>query len=232
MIIVRHDTHRAPARQPAGMMARLLPGFSPRFFPRLSPRLTAGLVTLLVWALLAGSTLAWWLRLGDLTAPLQAPPAVGPRAAQVDSALVAHALGGGAQTTAAPADDGVARRLALRGVVTHGGRGAALIAVDGKAALPVRVGEVLKQVDGGWRLQSVARHAAPPGADGREPTLEPPELARRSIAGDAVAPPSAAPPAAAPAIPGVGLPRPGTLLQRPGAAPAQPAAAPSHSARD
>ena len=232
MIIVRHDTHRAPARQPAGMMARLLPGFSPRFFPRLSPRLTAGLVTLLVWALLAGSTLAWWLRLGDLTAPLQAPPAGGPRAAQVDSTQVAHALGAGAQATAAPADDGVARRLALRGVVTHGGRGAALIAIDGKAVLPVRVGEVLQHVDGGWRLQSVHRHAATLAAGGRELTLELPEQAKRSIAGDAVAPPSAPEPAAAPAITGVGLPRPGALLQRPGAAPAQPAAAASDGARD
>lgn len=183
----------------------------------LSPRLAAGLLTLALWALVAGSALWWWLRAGQLSAPLQALVAGGAVAAPaVDSALVARALGAtpAGPAAAAPAPE-VASRLALRGVVTHGGRGAALIAVDGKAARPLRVGALLEGVDGGWRLRAVAPHAAVLVADGRELQLEMPT--RRSSAGDAVAPPaapvSAVPPVAppipaAPAVLGNGLPTP------------------------
>ena len=83
----------------------------------------------------------------------------------------------------------MAGRLALRGIVTHDGRGAALIAVDGKPARPVRVGALVDGVDGDWRVRSVAPHAVVLAADGRELRLEMPPLAARSSAGDAVAPP-------------------------------------------
>ena len=156
----------------------------------LSPRLTAVLLTLLLWALVAGSALWWWLRVGQLTAPLQAPVAGGaPAMPALDSTLVARALGAtpAPSTAAAPAPE-MAGRLALRGIVTHQGSGAALIAVDGKPPKPLRVGAALDGVDGGWRLRSVAPHAVVLAADGRELRLEMPALAQRSSPGDAVAP--------------------------------------------
>ena len=156
----------------------------------LSPRLAAGLPTLLLWALVAGSAAWWWLRAGELAAPLQAPVAGAALAAPtLDSAQVARALGAtpAAPVAAAPAPE-LAGRLALRGIVTHQGRGAALIAVDGKPAKPLRVGAVLPGVEGGWRLRSLTPHAALLVADGRELRLEMPALAQRSSAGDAVAP--------------------------------------------
>ena len=156
--------------------------------PRASPRLVAGLLTLALWALVAGSALFWWLRAGQLAAPLQAPLAGGPTvAATVDSTQVARALGAtpAAQAVASAAPD-VAGRLALRGVVTHGGRGAALISVDGKLARPVRVGAPVDGLEGDWRLRSVAPRAVVLVAGGRELRLEMPPLALRSSAGDAV----------------------------------------------
>ena len=156
----------------------------------LPPRLTAGLLTLALWALVAGSALWWWLRVGQLSAPVRAPVVgAGPAVAAVDSAQVARALGAtaSAPAAAAPAPD-LAGRLALRGIVTYQGRGAALIAVDGKPARPLRLGAALEGVDGGWRLRSLSPHAAVLAADGRELRLEMPALAQRSSAGDAVSP--------------------------------------------
>ena len=183
MIIGRHDTARAvfPAVAEA----------CPAMRARVSPRGAAALVTLALWALVAGGALFWWLRIGQVSAPLQAPTAGGaPASTTVDSAQVARALGAtpAAPTAAAGAPD-VAGRLALRGIVTHDGRGAALIAVDGKPARPVRVGALVDGVDGDWRVRSVAPHAVVLAADGRELRLEMPPLAARSSAGDAVAPP-------------------------------------------
>ena len=183
MIIGRHDTARAVF--PAVAEAR------PAMRARVSPRAAAALVTLALWALVAGGALFWWLRIGQVSAPLQAPTAGGaPASATVDSTQVARALGAtpAAPTAAAGAPD-LAGRLALRGIVTHDGRGAALIAVDGKPARPVRVGALVDGVDGDWRVRSVAPHAVVLAADGRELRLEMPPLAARSSAGDAVAPP-------------------------------------------
>ncbi|MBP7456154.1 MAG: hypothetical protein KA804_07850, partial [Ottowia sp.] len=67
---------------------------------RVSPRAAAALVTLALWALVAGGALFWWLRIGQVSAPLQAPTAGGaPASATVDSTQVARALGA---TPAAP----------------------------------------------------------------------------------------------------------------------------------
>ncbi len=103
--------------------------------PRLSPRLNVGLATLLVWALAAGSVAFWALRLGGGGPLVGAPVAGGPApgGVAVDTRDVARALGVAGPAPAAPAAE-VSGRLALRGVVTHGGGGAALIAVDGKPA--------------------------------------------------------------------------------------------------
>ena len=159
---------------------------------RLSPRLTAGLLTLGIWALAAGSALFWGLRLGSGPQRPDAAVAGGPPpgGVTVDTRTVARALGAteAPAASAAPAPD-VVGRLALRGIVTHDGRGAALIAVDGKPARPVRVGALVDGVDGDWRVRSVAPHAVVLAADGRELRLEMPPLAARSSAGDAVAPP-------------------------------------------
>jgi general secretion pathway protein C len=85
--------------------------------------------------------------------------AVGVEAAtqepSVDTAAVARALGGGTVASAPAADAGIliSSRFALAGVVAEGShQGAALIAVDGKAAKPVRVGATV--VDG-WILRQV-----------------------------------------------------------------------------
>ena len=177
---------------------------------RLSARLAVGLPTLALWALVAGSAALWWLRADQVSAPLRLPVVAGATAAPaVDGAVVARALGAaGAAPAAAPAAPELAGRLALRGVLTHGGRGAALIAIDGKPARPVRVGAVLEGVDGGWRLHSVAPHAAVLTTGGRELRLEMPPLNQRS--GSGAGPAQPAPLARSvrptmPALPGVPL---------------------------
>ncbi|HQD15607.1 MAG TPA: type II secretion system protein N [Ottowia sp.] len=178
---------------------------------RLAPRLATGLPTLLLWALLAASALWWWLRAGQPVAPPQAPVAGGaPAALTVDSAQVARALGATAAAPAAPAAaPELGGRLALKGVVTHGGQGAALIALDGKPARPLRVGALLEGVDGGWRLRAVSPHAAVLAADGRELRLEMPAPAARTAA-VGVAP-------VAPPLPGAPMsPPPGAPELRPG----------------
>src|SRR5690606_25587934 len=83
----------------------------------------------------------------------------------------------------APAPD-VVSRLSLRGIVTHDGRGAALIAVGDKPAKPFRVGA---EVESGWKLQSVSPRAAVIVHENREATLHMPAMSERSNAGDAVA---------------------------------------------
>jgi len=153
---------------------------------RPSPRLTAGLVAALVWALAAGSALFWALRAGDGWTPTDAQAASQPPdAAAVDARAVGRALGASESAApGAPAPD-VVSRLALRGIVTHGGQGAALIAVDGKPPRPVRVGAALEGVDGGWTLQSVSPRAVVLAAGGQQARLEMPPLSERSSAASA-----------------------------------------------
>lgn len=150
-----------------------------------------GVLTLAVWALAAGSALYWGLRLragtegqiGVAVTPAPAPPAV-------DVAAVARALGAVAPSAAAPAQVAAAgpallTRLQLRGVVTRGAAGAALIAIDGKPPKPYAVGAVL---EGDWTVRSVTPHAVLIGAGGAQTaTLQMPPMNERSRAGDAVA---------------------------------------------
>lgn len=160
---------------------------------RTASRLSVGLITLLVWALAVGSLVFWWLRLGEASAPLSAP-VVGAATgvAGVDSRAVALALGApeaqAAEAVATtPADPDLARRLALRGVLTHGAGGAALIGVDGEPAKPVRVGAPISGLDGGWTLRAVEPHAVVLVAGARELRLEMPPMDERSREGDVVA---------------------------------------------
>jgi len=165
---------------------------------RLSPRLTAGLAAALIWALAAGSALFWVLRAGGARAPVNAQVAGGPPpGAQAPDARAVARMLGVPDAAAAQAPD-VASRLALRGIVTHDGQGAALIAVDGKPARPVRVGAALEGVDG-WTLQSVSPRAVVLAAGAQQARLEMPPLSTRSSASDASV--VTAPPRPVPAAP-------------------------------
>ena len=105
--------------------------------------------SLLVWGVVAFSAVMWSLRWsatgaspGNATAVQSSP--------ELDVSAAARSLGAGpVQAVAAPT---LASRFQLQGVMAGGPHaGAALIAVDGKAAKPYRVGAVV--VDG-WVLQS------------------------------------------------------------------------------
>lgn len=186
-----------------------------------SSRLAVGGVTLAVWAVAAGSALFWYLRAGDGSLSVNAPAAgTGQSAVQVDTRVVAQTLGAPeAKSAAEPAAD-VTGRLALRGVVTHQGKGAALISVDGKPPVkPLRVGAALEGVDG-WAVKSVSQRAVVIAAGERQAKLEMPAMELRSSKGDAVAPPL--PPPAATPMP---TPAPSPSIV-PGGIPGQPSFTP------
>jgi len=168
----------------------------------LAPRLTVGLATLGVWALAVGSAVFWVLQPGTVQPGGGAPLAggVSAGATTIDSAAVARALGAQPEAVAGPVQADLAARLALQGVLTHGGGGAALIAVDGRPAKPLRVGARLDGLDGRWTLRAVTPHAAVLQADGRELRLELPPPDQRPHA-DAPARPGGG----APAMPAVGV---------------------------
>lgn len=147
---------------------------------RVSARWMAAVAALLVWALAAGSALFWYLRVGSVTQSQGAPVAgSGLGMTPADAQQVARALGA---TDAAPAAEApppdVLGRLALRGVVTQGGQGAALIAVDGKPPKPLRVGAGLP-VEGDWRVQALEPHAVVLAAGDRQARLQMPEPGQR-----------------------------------------------------
>lgn len=126
-----------------------------RWFPRI--------VTLALWALVALCASFWYLRwLGSTTAPM-AIAALASSAPASDPADLARVLGppivaAQAPAAAAPAAPAAGSRFALLGVVANRTRrGVALIAIDGKAARPYRVGS---PVDDGYTLQSVALRSA------------------------------------------------------------------------
>ena len=130
---------------------------------------TVRLVTLAVWAALAGSVTYWVLQCPQTGAAREglvttlagadeqtAPPA----AASLNRALGAAAVG--ADRVSAP---GWSSRLSLVGVVRAGARdGAALIAVDGKAARAVRLGG---EVEPGLYLLALEPRRASLGTDPR-----------------------------------------------------------------
>ena len=119
--------------------------------------------TFLLWAGAAGCAVVWGLRLaapasGALVAPVDTG---GPAAA--DPVAVARLLGAQTGPLAAVPVAAVASRFTLLGVLAgRDSGGAALIAVDGKPARPVRVGGTLEE---GLVLQSLSGHRAVLGAD-------------------------------------------------------------------
>ena len=122
----------------------------------------------LLWAVAAGCAVFWGLRLAaPASGALVAPVDLGAPVA-ADPAAVARLLGATNGPLAAAPVAAVASRFTLVGVLA--GRqngGAALIAVDGKPARPVRVGGTLEE---GLVLQSLSGRKALLGADRGGPT--------------------------------------------------------------
>jgi len=120
-------------------------------FHACDPRLLLRTTTLLVWAALAFSAVAWGSRwsnglgadaLSSVTAPTVSAP---------DGRAAARSLG--AQAPAAVVAPALASRLQLLGVMTGGpDQGVALIAIDGKPPQRYRVGAPVTE---GLLLQSV-----------------------------------------------------------------------------
>ncbi|WP_255429283.1 type II secretion system protein N [Ramlibacter albus] len=108
-----------------------------------------------LWALAAASAVYWGMKFSARPAPAAAPAVPARSAPPVDPQAVARLLGANpmaASASAAPVAT-LASRFALVGVAAQGaGKGAALVAVDGKPPKPYRVGA---QLDEGIVLQSV-----------------------------------------------------------------------------
>lgn len=125
--------------------------------------------TTLLWAAAAASLAFWGLRLFS-PADTGLPPVVaGASALPLDTGAVARVLGAQPEVERVVPTPDAATRFKLLGVVADDlGRGAALIAVDGKAARPYRPGALL--VDR-YVLQSVEGRKAVVGADSDGPAL-------------------------------------------------------------
>lgn len=113
-------------------------------------------VASLVLSSVAALSVAYWGLHWQLPASaVMAAVAVGASEQPVDTQVVGKALGAADLAQAAvPGVDSMSEssRFVLLGVVGNAGTGSALIAVDGGAAKPVRIGA---EVADGWRLQSV-----------------------------------------------------------------------------
>jgi len=130
--------------------------------PYAPARWPAATSTVLLWGLAAASVVFWGLRLSapsDLLAP---PVMVAGQAVAPDPVVLSRLLGGVPTEAAVTVVPEASSRFVLLGVVADGdNQGAALIAVDGKAARPFRVGGKLGE---GYVLQSVTTRAATLGA--------------------------------------------------------------------
>jgi general secretion pathway protein C len=122
------------------LMLRYRPSFATAFSA--SSRAALPAATLLVWGAVAFSAVTWGLRWSATgNAPSNANTAA-QALPELDVSAAARSLGAApAQVAAAPT---LASRFQLQGVMAGGpNAGAALIAVDGKAAKPFRVGAVV-----------------------------------------------------------------------------------------
>ncbi len=121
-------------------MLRYSPSFATAFSA--SSRVVLPAATLLVWGAVAFSAVTWGLRWSATgNAPSNATTAA-QALPDVDVSAAARSLGAApVQAAAAPT---LASRFQLQGVMAGGpNAGAALIAVDGKAAKPYRVGAIV-----------------------------------------------------------------------------------------
>lgn len=129
------------------------------------------LLSLLVWAAVGASVLAWGLKFWGRGTPVPAGASVA-RAAPPAGMDLARVLGTPPpQPVAAPAAVAVDSRFKLLGLAAPGAGqpgGLALIAVDGKPARTWRVG---REVEPGLRLLAVSHRRAELGVPGAPPTL-------------------------------------------------------------
>lgn len=150
--------------------------------PYSAARWHAPLATTGLWALAAGAAVFWALRLAS-PADMVAAAATMPRlSVAADSDAVARLLGVLPASSTAPTAPEAASRFALSGVVADPSKqGAALIAIDGKAPRPFRVGS---KVGDNYVLQSVGLRSATLGAQADGPaafTLQLPVRAPISV---------------------------------------------------
>jgi general secretion pathway protein C len=148
---------------------------NPRMKALSRSKLALSLVTLLIWVAAAGSVAYWVLKISWGTRMAPALPALAAPALTTDPVAISRLLGAVAPAQAAQPTQ--ASRFALLGVLagTPGG-GAALIAVDGKPARPVRVGGAVEE---GLVLQSASGRQVRLAAEMTGPTtltLEMPPL--------------------------------------------------------
>lgn len=132
------------------------------------------IVSFLLAALAAGSVAFWALKWSNPMTPANATAVQLQAPVAADTATVAKALGGGpaAPTAATPL---ASSRFVLVGVLAGKSQeGAALIAVDGKPAKPVRVGG---NVGDDWTLRSVQTRRAVLARSGEEVQIDLPALA-------------------------------------------------------
>lgn len=113
--------------------------------------------TFAVWGLVAASAVYWGMKLSNTLGVVPIAPAA-RTTPPPDSAAIARLLGSAPATAAAAPVASLSSRFQLLGVVADpDGRGAALIAVDGKPPKPYRVGA---PVDDRLVLQSVGARRA------------------------------------------------------------------------
>jgi general secretion pathway protein C len=95
----------------------------------------------------AAASLTYWILLWPSAGHHNTPPAPQVTSATIDSGRLARLLGQAAPTSHQPsAAPPMAARFVLVGVMAQGSqRGSALIAVDGTAAKPFRVGETVAE---------------------------------------------------------------------------------------
>lgn len=159
-----------------------------RFFGSFSTPWSARLLAFAVWALVAGSAVFWVLQRPPRIAADGGTLDAGAASNAIDSQQVARALGAAGASAPSVATESLGGRLHLHGIVTHGARGAALVSVGDGPAKPVRVGQALPDLEGGWTLHAVAPHSIVFAAGEKEMELQMPPMTERSRAGDAVAP--------------------------------------------
>lgn len=191
--------------------------------PYSAARWHAPLATTGLWALAAGAAVFWALRLASPADAVAAAASMPRPSVSADTDAVARLLGVLPASNTAPVAPEAASRFALSGVVADPSKqGAALIAIDGKAPRPFRVGS---RVGDNYVLQSVGLRSATLGAQADGPaafTLQLPVRAPISVSSavpglpSVVSPPPAAmtapPPATMPAMAAPPpLPQPATM---------------------
>ena len=163
-------------------------------FPRLrvGSRVLPRTTSFVLWGLAFGCAAYWALQMGNAK---QSPSTVAATgfAVNVDGKQVARLLG---QQESAPVN-APSSRYDLLGVVRHGGRGAAVISVDGKPASTVVVGRAVAEGSDVILSALSARSATLQPKDGAAITLEMQALV--SAFTNTGSSPAAAPPLGAPA---------------------------------